>query len=94
MVIFDTNTVVRDPAELTRLLPSLPPSSVFYHLVDARHRPAHGRNDFQEWLEPWGERYAALAEAIGAIDVYFTSLVRLKEDVVSLFESHVPGAIA
>lgn len=94
MVIFDTGKEAKDPADLARLLRSLPASTVYYHLIDARHRPPTGTDDFQRWLEGWGEAYEPLVEALQAVDVYFTPLPALREEIIGLFEQHTTGVAA
>lgn len=91
MVIFDTGERAADPGELARLLPRLPPSSIYYHMIDARHRPPQGTDDFQRWLEGWGETFAPLVEALRAVDVYFTPLPRLQEELAQAFRVHAAG---
>jgi hypothetical protein len=88
IVIFDTGLAAEDPAELARLLPGLPPSSVYYHLIDARHRGSGEDGDLREWLEAWGDPWRPLADAIRAVDVYFSPLAGIKEEVSSLFLTH------
>lgn len=88
MVIFDSGERASDPGELALLLPRLPTSSVYFHMIDARHRPPQGTDDFQRWLEGWGEPFSALAEALRAIDVYFTPLPRLQQELTRLFQAH------
>ena len=89
MVIFDTGERPRDPAELAWLLPSLPPSSIYYHMIDARHRPPQGTDDFQRWLDGWEGTFDPLIQALRAVDVYFTPLPRLQEELTRLFQAHV-----
>lgn len=89
MVIFDTGARAESPAALARILPGLPPSSIYYHLIDARHRPPKGRDDLQIWLERWGEPCQALVDALEAVDVYFTPLPQLLEEIAALFHVHV-----
>lgn len=91
MVIYDTGARARDPVELGRMLPDLPPSTVYYHVIDARHRPPAGVDDFQMWLEAWGEPCRELVEALRTLDVYFTSLPALHVEVADLFREHVGG---
>lgn len=94
MVIFDLEERPRDPDELARLLPSLPPSSIYYHMIDARHRPPQGTDDFQRWLHGWGDRFHPLIRSLRAVDVYFTPLPRLQDELTRLFRTHVEEASA
>jgi len=88
IVIFDTNVRARNPRDLARLLTGLPTSSVYYHMIDARHRPPQGVDDFQRWLEGWGEACRPLVEALRSIEVYFTPLPRLKMELTRLFQTY------
>lgn len=89
MVIFDAGREVRTPAELARILPDLDGSIVYYHVIDARHRSPGGRSDFEAWLAEWGEPFQPLVDRLGALDVYFTPLSRLQQDLARLLEAHL-----
>jgi len=88
MVIFDTGIEVADPKELAAVLPELPESVVYFHLVDARHRPPTGEDDFQHWLSAWGDLYRPLSEDLAALDVYFSSLSEIRMELTELFRAH------
>jgi hypothetical protein len=94
MVIFDTGTKATDPADLARLLPTLPTSTVYYHFIDARHRPPTGTDDFQRWLQGWGDAYTPLVDALASVDVYFTPLPVLHEQLVGILRQHTAEAAA
>lgn len=83
IVVFDTRIRIGHPRDLSEIVPAMTPGSIFYHLIDARRRTESGRNDFSEWLAPWGAPYDALAERIAALDPYFISLKELRDELAS-----------
>lgn len=90
LVVFDTDHVIRTPGELPGTVEALPPSSIFYHFVDARSRSPDGFDDFSRWLGGDG-RYAALRQALGSLDLYFTSLPTLRSELAALFRRELGG---
>lgn len=90
LVVFDTDHVVGTPGDLPETVEALPPSSIFYHFVDARSRSPAGLDDFSRWLGDDG-RYAALRQALGSLDLYFTSLPALRSELADLFRRELGG---
>lgn len=82
VIVFESAFSLSQPQDLKETIPSLPPSSIFYHFIDARARTAEGLDDFSVWLNTFGSEYAGLTERFRAIDPYFLSLVQLKEELV------------
>lgn len=83
-VVFDTRIRVQRPEQLPEVLRDMTPGSLFYHFIDARRRTDSGRDDFSEWLRTFGDGYAELAERVGAVDPYFTSLLDLRGEIESI----------
>jgi hypothetical protein len=91
IVIFNTKKEITDPLKLPIILPTLSRGSIFYHFIDARRRSPNGVDDFSAWLMNFGERHAALREAIGAIDLFFTTLAEIRRKLSSLCAEHLGG---
>ena len=81
LVVFDTHRRIREPAELTDLCSTLTPGSVFYHFVDARQRNPDGADDFQRWLRGFGDHYDGLCRRLQQVDVHFSTLEDLREEL-------------
>ncbi len=90
LVAFDTHRQVETPEGLVSLCPDLSPSSVFYHFVDARQRNPDGRDDFQRWLEAFGGPYEGICQRLQQVDVYFSTLDELRDELADLFCA-IPG---
>jgi hypothetical protein len=85
IVVFDTGIRIDSPAKLAELIPQMSSSSIFYHFIDSRRRTASGKNDFTEWLWDFEEKYADLADAVDAIDPYFSSLTEVRSQLSAVF---------
>jgi hypothetical protein len=92
IVIFNTKKEISNPLTLSTIMPTLSRGSIFYHFIDARRRSPKGVDDFSAWLMSFGERYAALREAIGGIDLYFTTLAEIRQRLTSLCTEHLGRA--
>jgi len=88
IVVFDTRKRASTAEELARILPSISPSSVFYHFIDARRRPPHHGDDFSFWLSGFDDSYLNLCNMLTAIDPYFVSLTQLKSQLTSIFQQY------
>jgi hypothetical protein len=53
-------------------------SALFYHIIDGRYRPGHGRSDFVEWVDR-SLGNAELAERLTHIDPGIGSLERIRD---------------
>lgn len=84
-LVFDTPVVVNNPPELKNIIPLLPPSSIFYHFIDARRRTPNREDDFTFWLKEYGGDFGELLDKIKLIDPYFLSLPEIKMKLVELF---------
>lgn len=89
IVVFDTNLRVERPEEMAGLLPHLSTGGIFYHFIDARRRQPSGEDDFRVWLNSFDGIYSALSEQIADLDPYFSNLVQLREQLTTIFHSHL-----
>ena len=81
-VVFDTGVVLASPRDLSRELPEMSRSAIYYHFVEARRRLPQKTDDFSFWLECFGEETRPMREALSRIDFYFLSLAELKTELV------------
>lgn len=88
IIVFETPYRIETPQDLASILSFLPPSSIFYHFIDARSRTADGRDDFSSWLSSFGNEYNDLIEKIASVDPYFFSLTDLKANLAKIIESY------
>jgi hypothetical protein len=89
VVVFETNIQVKDPQELPKIIPILAPSSIFYHLIDARR--VEKSDDFCNWLLFYGDKYLKLINKIKEIDPYFSSLNDLRNDLSKVVNDYFEG---
>lgn len=88
IVVFDTHVKVREPHEMSALIPRMSASSVFYHFIDARRRTQDKIDDFRHWLAFFGESYQPLIDRLTGIDPYFNTLVDLRQLVAATFQNY------
>lgn len=88
IVIFNTERVITDPAELVSVVPSLTSGSVFYHFIDARRRTFGHMDDFRAWLYGFEDRYRDLCDLLATIDPFFSNLPELREQLTMLFAEY------
>jgi hypothetical protein len=93
MVVLNTKIQVQSPDELGKLIPTLPPSSIFYHFIDSRRRTLGGNDDFSGWVARFGTGYEPLVKRILDIDPYFIRLSVLREKLAAAFGQPVQGEI-
>lgn len=86
IIVFESELSISRPEELPKILPQLPPGSIFYHFIDARIRTPEKVDDFSIWLKMFDGQYEALVERIQSIDPYFLSLTELREELTSTFQ--------
>ena len=87
MVVFDTPRTIAHPRDMLQVLPTLSPSSIFYHFIDARLRLAE-LDDFRAWLLAYGDEFLGLVEALSTVDLFFVPLAELRQKLVSVVSSH------
>jgi hypothetical protein len=91
-VVFDTGERVESPERLAEAVGRMTTSSVYFHLLEARRRLPEGCDDLCAWLCEWGEQWQWMIEAIGAVDVYFFSLLDLRRELVRILTRDGGGA--
>ena len=85
IVIFDTGVTIEHPSQLSTAAPMMTPSSIFFHVVDARKRTKDRVDDFREWLMDYGDEFRPLIDLLAGLDPYFIPLTELKEKIVNIF---------
>jgi hypothetical protein len=88
IVVFDTQTKVSEPYEMSALIPGMSVSSIFYHFIDARRRTPDKTDDFRQWLAFFGDAYQPLIDQLSGIDPYFSTLVELRQQVAMTFQNY------
>ena len=80
-VVFDTGERIRNPRELAPAILRMTDGSIYYHFLEALRRPPVGKDDFSIWLQEEGDVHGQLIRSLGAIDVHFYSLARLRKEL-------------
>lgn len=91
IVIFDSALVMNEPRELAEVVPAMSPSSIFYHVIDARRRTHDSVDDFRAWLGGFGDQYADLAATIAEIDPFFSTLSELRDELGRVLIDYFQG---
>ncbi len=91
IVVFDISHELKDPRELSIILPNLSVGSVFYHFIDARRRTPNNLNDFCAWLSGFGDKYKILCKELCAVDPYFITLTELRQQLALIFSRYFKG---
>ena len=81
-----TGHEARTLAEFRNGLAEVEASAVYFHTVEARMRLGRPSGDFAEWLATSLGR-ADLAEQVRRIDVYLSSLERVRANILSLLDA-------
>jgi hypothetical protein len=89
IIVFDTAITIEHPIELKQILPTLSPSSIFYHFIDARRRTSTGIDDFSFWLAQEGSVYETLLKKIQHIDPFFLSLVEQRQKLTEIMVNYL-----
>lgn len=88
LIIYDSEIVITKPCELPDAIDKVPPSSIYFHFIDARTRTRERIDDFSLWLSTFGDQYVPLIKKIQAIDPYFASVSSLKEDLGKVIRTY------
>lgn len=88
VIVFESSYTAAKPEDLLKVIPALPPSSIFYHFIDARARTEEKSDDFSIWLRTFDDKYKPLIESIQAIDPYFLSLTQLKQEIIFTLQNY------
>lgn len=91
IVIFNTKKTLSKPIDFVEAIPVMTVGSIFYHFIDSRKRFDDSIDDFQNWLMPFGEKYAELRFKISQIDPYFSSLTKTREELMVVFRDYFQG---
>jgi Family of unknown function (DUF5752) len=78
----------RTLAEFRAGLAGVEASAIYFHMVEARARLGRATGDFAEWLRDSLDM-PELADRIGRIDTYMTSLERVRARVLSLVDEEL-----
>ena len=89
MVVFQSDRVIKTPAELLNIIPTLSLGSVFYHFIDARRRTDDCQDDFSVWLQQNG--CTAAVKGLAGIDPFFMSLSGLRQEITEQLTKHLSG---
>lgn len=92
IVVFDTTLRMREPLELVTAVPAMSPSSVFYHVIDARRRTPDSVDDFRSWLSGFDGEYQDLCDEIARPDPFFSSLTELRDQLTRVLTTYFGGA--
>jgi uncharacterized protein DUF5752 len=86
--VMATGMTARDLREFRDALHRIPPSSISFHMFDARLRLERGDNDFSSWLEK-GLGETAVAAAIRRLDPYTLTTDGLRRAIIGLIDRRV-----
>lgn len=89
-LVFETGIEIRSPPDLKVALPKMSPSSIFYHMIDARKRTPNKKDDFSGWLEGFNDTYTDLVEKIRNIDPFFMSSTEIKQKLLDVINERFP----
>lgn len=90
LIVYNAELVLSHPSELARVIPTLLPTMVFYHFIDARKRTQNGKDDFSAWLMSFPEDYKELIYKIEHIDPYFNTLIEVKQKLIEIIHEFFP----
>ena len=81
IVVFNTQKFIKKARDLTKMIPTMTSSSIFYHFIDARRRTFGNIDDFRSWLYGFDGRYRDLCEHLSALDPFFSTLPELRQQL-------------
>jgi uncharacterized protein DUF5752 len=90
IVEIELGTPVSTLAEFRLTLAEADSSAIYMHMVEARSRLGRRSSDFAEWVGS-SLGLTTLAEQIGRIDTYMTSLERVRARILSLVDAVLEG---
>lgn len=83
-IAYPSKWVIAHPKELKGLIAEMSLSSIYYHLIDARHR--NRIDDFSGWLSSWGAPFDEAIQKIKKIDLYFLSLREIRKELEQILK--------
>ncbi len=82
-VVFSAGLVLKEPKHLTKILPQMSLSSIYFHFIEARRRTPTGLDDFSEWFKEFdASETVDMIASLREIDFYYLSLSQLKERMI------------
>jgi hypothetical protein len=84
-IVYDMGLHAQVPSDLKSLVVKMPPTSIFYHFIDARRRTPKQTDDFSYWLTYFDGQFDPVIEKIKLIDPYFLSLSEIKQKLTQVF---------
>ena len=91
IVEIELGTPVSTLSEFRATLAEADSSAIYMHMVEARARLGRRSSDFAEWIGS-SLGLTPLAEQIGRIDTYMTSLERVRARILSLVDAVLEGS--
>lgn len=88
ILIFNTPYQAKEPKDFINIIPLMSPSSIFFHFIDSVHRLENQLNDFNAWLNGYGDQYKGLIDELKKIDPFFISLSDLQVKLSSVFTTY------
>jgi hypothetical protein len=88
IVVFNTQKIITKAGELATVIPSMTPSSVFYHFIDARRRTFGNIDDFRAWLYGFNDQHINLCNMLSTVDPFFSTLTELRQQLTELFTKY------
>jgi len=84
LIICNTPYKIETADELAKRVHKLAPSSIFYHVIDAKMRTPLKMDDFSTWLQDYPYRHEQLIKQLCSIDASFLSLTEIKKELVRI----------
>ena len=91
IVVFDTTLQMKQPIDLVTSVPAMSPSSIFYHVIDARRRTPGSVDDIRSWLCGLDGEYQDLCDEIAKLDPFFSSLTELRDQLAKVLTTYFEG---
>ena len=89
--VFNTRIKAENPESLIEILSKMSDGSLFYHFIDSRQRNPEKCNDFELWLMKFSNKHLDLVYEIRKIDPYFTSIKKIRNNLLTLFKEYFQG---
>jgi len=87
-IVLPSPYVAHDLREMVEALRKITPSSLYFHIFEARLRVGQGLNDFSIWLdESLGDK--ELSEEVARLDPYLYTLEGLRSALIQLMEKRI-----
>jgi hypothetical protein len=80
-MVFDTGERIRHPDNLAEAISRMTNGSIYFHFLEARHRPPLGVDDFTAWLMSLAGDWEHYIQAFNAIDFPFYTLNEIRREL-------------